>query len=37
VHIDHFGVRLTRHNAVTHRVQQVGFTQTGAAIKEQGL
>ncbi len=37
VHIDHFRVRLTRHNAVPHRVQQVSFTQTRPAIEEQGL
>ena len=35
VHINHFGIRLARHNAVTHRMQQVSFTQTRAAIKEQ--
>ncbi len=32
VHIDHFSIWLTRHNAVADGVQQVGFTQTGAAI-----
>ena len=37
VHIDHFRIRLTRHNAVAHRVQQVSFTQTRPAIEEQGL
>ncbi|STE65024.1 Uncharacterised protein [Escherichia coli] len=37
VHINHFGIRLARHNAVTHRMQQVSFTQTRAAIKEQRL
>ena len=37
VHIDHFRVRLTRHNAVPHRVQQVSFTQTRPAIEEQGV
>ena len=34
VHIHHFSVWLTRHNAVTDSVQQVGFTQTRTAIKE---
>ena len=35
VHVDHFGVGLARHDAVADRVQQVGFTQAGAAIQEQ--
>ncbi len=35
VHIHDFGIRLTRHDAIANRVQQVRFTQTGAAIKEQ--
>ncbi len=35
VHIHHFRIRLAGHNAVTHRVQQVRFTQTRAAIQEQ--
>lgn len=34
VHIHDFRVGFARHNAVTHRVQQVSFTQTGAAIEE---
>ena len=34
VHIHHFGIRLSRHNAVTDSVQQVGFTQARTAIKE---
>ncbi|MNH16116.1 hypothetical protein D3C79_757460 [compost metagenome] len=35
VHIDHFGVGLAGHDAVAYRVQQVSFTQAGAAIQEQ--
>ena len=34
VHIHHFRVRFTRHNAVTDSMQQVGFTQTRTTIKE---
>ena len=35
VHIHYFGIGLTRHNAVAHRMQQVRFTETRAAIQEQ--
>ncbi|MNH17952.1 hypothetical protein D3C79_776410 [compost metagenome] len=35
VHIDHFGIGLTRHDAVAYRMQQVRFTQAGTAIQEQ--
>ena len=35
VHIHHFRIWLTRHNAVAYRMQKVRFTQTRAAIKEQ--
>ena len=35
VHIHHFGIGLTRHNAVAHRMQQVRFTETRAAIQKQ--
>ncbi|MNP09831.1 hypothetical protein D3C76_1019510 [compost metagenome] len=37
VHIHHFRIGLACHNAVTHRVQQVSFTQTGAAIQKQRI
>ncbi|CSC15440.1 Uncharacterised protein [Vibrio cholerae] len=37
VHVHHFSVRVVINNRVTHRMQQVRFTQTSAAIQKEGV